>query len=326
MNNGKYWSSEEQKLLLHEFTTEAKIEEIAVSHGRTNGAITSRARHIAAGFYRDGMSMDEIMKQCRLTRQSLILTLRNRGLIDGMKVLKIKNACIRNKMAAIQIAQALWFPYTDFNICLCQLFSNQSQNVINEGLMIAAEWRDLPAMEKFCGMGANLHYVNAGGFSVLETVLQGHDGSWRENVESAKMALLFLNLHGVTRKDITHDWIIEQDCDVFIAKDKWIKDFLCPPTFEAWWHKPGDSELNSLGEYSFDPRDADEWKKIPAEQFIYVVKSSNYVNRYIVTKGLGYAEIFPLNNPVPSVDSKLMRLASVLKGELKMPVVPGETE
>jgi hypothetical protein len=98
MNNGKYWSSEEEKLLLHEFTTDAKTEEIAVSHGRTNGAITSRARHLAAGFYRDGISMDEIMKRCRLTRQGLILTLRNRGLIDGMEVLKIKNACIRNKM------------------------------------------------------------------------------------------------------------------------------------------------------------------------------------------------------------------------------------
>jgi len=323
MNNGKYWSSEEEKVLLQEFTTDSKIEEIAVSHGRTNGAITSRARHIAAQFYRDGMSMDEIMKRCRLTRQSLIMTLRNRGLIDGMEVLKIKNACIRNKMAAIEIAQALWFPYTEYNICLDQLFSNQTPNVINEGLMIAAEWRDLPAMEKFCGMGANLHYVNADGFSVLETVLQGHDSYWRENVESAKLALLFLNLNGVTRKDVTHDWIIEQDCDVFITKDKWIKDFLFPPTFEAWWHKPGDSELNSLGEYQVDPHEAYEWKKIPAEQFIYVVKSSNYVNRYIVTKGLGEATLILLN-PKPQVDSKLMCLALVLKGDLNMPKVPGE--
>ena len=95
MNNGKYWSSEEEKVLLQEFTTDAKTEEIAVSHGRTNGAITSRARHLAAGFYRDGISMDEIMKRCRLTRQGLILTLRNRGL----EVLKIKNAYIRNKMS-----------------------------------------------------------------------------------------------------------------------------------------------------------------------------------------------------------------------------------
>jgi hypothetical protein len=85
MNNGRYWSSEEETLLLHEFTTEAKIEEIAVSHGRTNGSITSRARHIAAEFYRDGMSMDEIMKRCRLTNQGLVMTLRNRGLLKTEK-------------------------------------------------------------------------------------------------------------------------------------------------------------------------------------------------------------------------------------------------
>jgi hypothetical protein len=229
-------------------------------------------------------------------------------------------------MTAMEIAAALWFPYCEYKICIGQLFGNQSQVVINEGLMIAAEWRDLPAMEKFGDIGANMHYVNPAGFSVLETTLQGHDSYWREHVHSAKAAVQFLNSKGVTRKDITHDWIIEECCDVFIAEDKWFKNFLCPPTFEAWWHKPGDSEINSLGEYQFDPRDADEWKKIHAEQFIYVVKSSNYVNRYIVTRGLGYAEIFPLNNPVPSVDSKLMRLALVLKGELKMPVVPGETE
>jgi hypothetical protein len=98
MNIGKKWTPEEETCLLHEFTTEAKIEEIAVSHGRTNGAITSRARHIAANFYRDGMSVDEIMKRCRLTKQGLMLTLRNRGLIDSMDILKIKNGWIRNKM------------------------------------------------------------------------------------------------------------------------------------------------------------------------------------------------------------------------------------
>jgi len=85
MNIGKKWTPEEETLLLHEFTTEAKIEEIAVSHGRTNGSITSRARHIAAEFYRDGMSMDEIMKRCRLTNQGLVMTLRNRGLLKTEK-------------------------------------------------------------------------------------------------------------------------------------------------------------------------------------------------------------------------------------------------
>lgn len=228
----------------------------------------------------------------------------------------------QTKMSAAEIAHALWFPYCEYKICLGQLFGNQSQVVINEGLMIAAEWHDLPAMENFGKIGANMHYVDAGGFSVLETVLQGHDGYWREHVESAKAAVQYLNSNGVTRKDITHDWIVEQCCDVFITKDNWLKDFLCPPTYEVWWHKPGDSELNSLGEYQFHPC---EWKNVPVEQFIYVVKTSEDIKRYLVTKGFGEATLIPLN-PKPPVGSKLEWLTVVLKGDLKMPEVPGETE
>jgi hypothetical protein len=228
-------------------------------------------------------------------------------------------------MTAMEIAAALWFPYCEYKICLGQLFGNQSQVVINEGLMIAAEWHDLYAMQQFSDIGANLHYVNPAGFSVLETALQGHDAYWREYVHSAKAAVQFLNSKGVTRKDITHDWIIEECCDVFIAEDKWFKNFLYPPTYEAWWHKPGDSELNPLGEYQFNPCETGEWKNVPVQQFIYVVKTSEDIKRYIVTKGFGDGTLIPLN-PRPSVQSKLAWLTVVLKGDLKMPEVPGETE
>jgi hypothetical protein len=98
MNIGKKWSIEEETRLLDELASGITNLEIAISHGRTSGAISSRSRHIAADFYRDGMSMDEIMKRCRMTKQGLIMTLRNRGLIDSMDVLKIKNSWIRNKM------------------------------------------------------------------------------------------------------------------------------------------------------------------------------------------------------------------------------------
>jgi hypothetical protein len=76
------------------------ILEISNLHGRAVGGISARRCHIAAGFYRDGMSNDEIMNRCRMTKQGLIMTLRNRGLIDGMEVLKIKNVWIRNKMTS----------------------------------------------------------------------------------------------------------------------------------------------------------------------------------------------------------------------------------
>jgi hypothetical protein len=85
MNKGKKWTPEEDELLLRELATITKIEEIAISHGRTNGAVSSRSRRIASGFYCDGMSMDEIMKRCRLTKQGLIKTLQRRGLLKNEK-------------------------------------------------------------------------------------------------------------------------------------------------------------------------------------------------------------------------------------------------
>lgn len=86
-NIGKKWTNAEDELLLSELATSTKIDEIAVSHGRTNGAVSSRSRRIAAGFYRDGMSVDEIMKRCRLTKQGLTKTLQNRGLLKNEKAL-----------------------------------------------------------------------------------------------------------------------------------------------------------------------------------------------------------------------------------------------
>ena len=100
MNIGKKWTPEEETCLLDELASGMTILEISNLHGRAVGGISARRCHIAAVFYRDGMSNDEIMNRCRMTKQGLIMTLRNRGLIDGMEVLKIKNGWIRNKMTS----------------------------------------------------------------------------------------------------------------------------------------------------------------------------------------------------------------------------------
>jgi len=100
MNIGKKWTPEEETRLLDELASGMTILEISNLHGRAVGGISARRSHIAAVFYRDGMSNDEIMNRCRMTKQGLIMTLRNRGLIDGMEVLKIKNGWIRNKMTS----------------------------------------------------------------------------------------------------------------------------------------------------------------------------------------------------------------------------------
>lgn len=71
MNTGKKWFIEEENRLLNELASDKTIVEIALLHERTRGAISSRRRHIAARFYRDGMPEDEIMRQCRLTNMDL---------------------------------------------------------------------------------------------------------------------------------------------------------------------------------------------------------------------------------------------------------------
>jgi hypothetical protein len=88
MNIGKKWTPEEETCLLNELASDMTILEISNLHGRTKGAISSRSRRIAMGFYRDGMSMEEIMKQCRLTKQGLVKTLQNRGFVEHEKDLE----------------------------------------------------------------------------------------------------------------------------------------------------------------------------------------------------------------------------------------------
>lgn len=80
--------------LINKLASTMTILEISHLHGRTPGAISSRQRHIAANFYRDGMSVKEIIERTRMTKQGLIVTLRNRGI-------KIKNSFLPNKMIAL---------------------------------------------------------------------------------------------------------------------------------------------------------------------------------------------------------------------------------
>jgi hypothetical protein len=85
MNIGKKWTPEEEICLLNELASGMTILEISNLHGRAVGGISARRCHIAVRFYRDGMSMDEIMKRCRMTILGLMMTLRNRGLLKTEK-------------------------------------------------------------------------------------------------------------------------------------------------------------------------------------------------------------------------------------------------
>jgi hypothetical protein len=78
---GRAWKTTEETQLLEELAAGVKLDEISVSHRRTQGAIRSRQRHMAADFYLNGMNINEISLKCRLTERQVMNALLRRDLI-----------------------------------------------------------------------------------------------------------------------------------------------------------------------------------------------------------------------------------------------------
>jgi hypothetical protein len=81
--SGRSWSSQEEGRLVEELTSGVKIEQIALNHNRSSGAIHSRQRHLVGVYYVDGLPIDEIMKKLKLNFEQVRRTLERRGLVSG---------------------------------------------------------------------------------------------------------------------------------------------------------------------------------------------------------------------------------------------------
>jgi hypothetical protein len=125
--------------------------------------------------------------------------------------------------AATQIAQALINVYTESDVSLETLFGVQSPEVNTAGLLLQAEWRDPHIIEMFLNNGADVNGEDDQGFSVLEMVLQGHDGHWRGESNHWNEEVFKVLAKYNVRSEISHGWIIEQCCD---GAPKYVRDFL----------------------------------------------------------------------------------------------------
>ena len=128
--------------------------------------------------------------------------------------------------AADQIAAALIAVHTQNAIPppLSDLFWMQSPEVNTAGLLQMAEWRDPETIEMFLLNGADVVAKNKAGFSVLEMVIQGHDGYWRGDSPHWNKAVFdvlakYVNLD----YQVVKPWIIDQCCD---GAPKYVRDFL----------------------------------------------------------------------------------------------------
>jgi len=125
--------------------------------------------------------------------------------------------------AATWVAQALINVYTESDVSLETLFGVQSPEVNTAGLLLQAEWRDPHIIEMFLNNGANVDATDKAGFSVLEMVIQGHDGYWRGESNHWNEAVFdILAKYHVDRQEVK-GWIIEQCCD---GAPKYVRDFL----------------------------------------------------------------------------------------------------
>lgn len=72
-NLGAIWTAEEDKTLLEEIENGYDFETIADNHKRTVGGIYARRKEIAFKMYCSCMSMDEIIRKTKLTREDINL-------------------------------------------------------------------------------------------------------------------------------------------------------------------------------------------------------------------------------------------------------------
>jgi hypothetical protein len=80
---GLPWTSGEEAQLLEELLDDMKLDEISVFHHRTQGAIRSRQRMMAANFYLNGMKINEISLKCRLSVKAVENTLKRRAIYSS---------------------------------------------------------------------------------------------------------------------------------------------------------------------------------------------------------------------------------------------------
>jgi hypothetical protein len=77
---GRPWTSAEEAQLLEELSAGMKLDEISVSHRRTQGAIRSRQRLMAFHFYLNGMNINEISLKCKLSTRAIDLILKRHNI------------------------------------------------------------------------------------------------------------------------------------------------------------------------------------------------------------------------------------------------------
>ena len=168
-------------------------------------------------------------KKAQLTAEIAKLNQKARELVVRREALLVEEAMhyteAAQPSAAAQIAEALIAVHTQNENPppLGDLFWMQSPEVNTAGLLQMAEYRDAKTIEMFLLNGADVDARDRAGFSVLEMVIQGHDGYWRGDSPHWNEADFDVLAEYHVDRQAGRGWIIEQCCD---GAPKYVRDFL----------------------------------------------------------------------------------------------------
>jgi hypothetical protein len=82
---GFKWSDEEEKQLLEEIKKGMKYTDIAILHNRTEGAISSRLRHIAYKLYLNNTTLDDISYMTKIEKKDIEYIIKQRSNMSNKK-------------------------------------------------------------------------------------------------------------------------------------------------------------------------------------------------------------------------------------------------
>ena len=106
-------------------------------------------------------------------------------------------------------------------------FAELPKDVLSALLWLSAEWRNVDEMENLIKMGADVYEMHQG-FTVLDNIIQGHDGNWRvmteTNVKQVEDSVKMISSYGVTGKDLTKPWILS-NCKDIIENSEYLCNF-----------------------------------------------------------------------------------------------------
>ena len=81
--SGRSWTTKEENEMLQELAEKIGATQIALNHNRTEGAIRSRQRHLAAQLFQGGkLTIEEIMDKCLMNKKQVMRALDRRGLLE----------------------------------------------------------------------------------------------------------------------------------------------------------------------------------------------------------------------------------------------------